>query len=139
MRCSPTWPIVDDRKLVLPHLSRFVRTQRTATAATIRIGEKLVQLYSTHLGTMGDLAPADRRDQLGAILTDAKRYSLVVIGGDMNDAGVGPAGPGQRLRLAHTTRTGHHTTRPAGSHLLQGSRYSSAEDIRHRPRRARRE
>jgi endonuclease/exonuclease/phosphatase family metal-dependent hydrolase len=83
------WPIVEDRKLVLPHVSRFVQTQRIATAATIRIGERLVQLYSIHLGTMSDLAPAARRDQLGAILTDARRYSHVVIGGDMNDAGVG--------------------------------------------------
>src|SRR5918995_2458134 len=30
------WPIVEDAKIVLPHLSRFVRTQRTATAATIQ-------------------------------------------------------------------------------------------------------
>jgi endonuclease/exonuclease/phosphatase (EEP) superfamily protein YafD len=32
------WPIVEDQKIVLPHVSRFVRTQRTATAATIRGG-----------------------------------------------------------------------------------------------------
>jgi endonuclease/exonuclease/phosphatase family metal-dependent hydrolase len=83
------WPIVEDRKLVLPHVSRFVRTQRTATAATIRVGDVLVRVYSTHLGTMGDLAPAARRDQLGAILADAERYPRVVIGGDMNDAAVG--------------------------------------------------
>jgi endonuclease/exonuclease/phosphatase (EEP) superfamily protein YafD len=30
------WPIVEDGKIVLPHISRFSRTQRTATAATIR-------------------------------------------------------------------------------------------------------
>jgi endonuclease/exonuclease/phosphatase family metal-dependent hydrolase len=83
------WPIVEDRKIVLPHISRFVRTQRTATAATIRVGQNLVRVYSTHLGTMGDLSPAARRDQLRAILADAEQYSRVVIGGDMNDAGVG--------------------------------------------------
>jgi endonuclease/exonuclease/phosphatase family metal-dependent hydrolase len=83
------WPIVEDRKIVLPHVSRFVRTQRTATAATIRVGHVLVRVYSTHLGTMGDLAPAARRDQLRAILADAERYPRVVIGGDMNDAAVG--------------------------------------------------
>ena len=83
------WSIVEDRKIVLPHLSRFVRTQRTATAATIRVGQALVRVYSTHLGTMGDLAPAARRDQLRAILTDAEHYPHAVIGGDMNDAGVG--------------------------------------------------
>jgi endonuclease/exonuclease/phosphatase family metal-dependent hydrolase len=83
------WPIVQDQKIVLPHVSRFVRTQRTATAATIRVGCSLVRVYSTHLGTMGDLAPAARRDQLRAILADAEHYPRVVIGGDMNDAVVG--------------------------------------------------
>jgi endonuclease/exonuclease/phosphatase family metal-dependent hydrolase len=83
------WPIVEDRKIVLPHVSRFVRTQRTATAATIRVGQELVRVYSTHLGTMGDLAPAARRDQLRAIIADAKHYPRVVIGGDMNDVSVG--------------------------------------------------
>jgi endonuclease/exonuclease/phosphatase family metal-dependent hydrolase len=38
---------------------------------------------------MTDLAPAGRRDQLRAILADAAHYSRVVIGGDMNDEGVG--------------------------------------------------
>ena len=83
------WPIVEDRKIVLPHVSRFVSTQRTATAATIRVGQMLLRVYSTHLGTMGDLAPAARRDQLRAILADAERYPRVVIGGDMNDVAVG--------------------------------------------------
>jgi endonuclease/exonuclease/phosphatase family metal-dependent hydrolase len=83
------WPIVEDRKIVLPHVSRFVRTQRTATAATIRVGQVLVRVYSTHLGTMGDLAPAARRDQLRAIIADAEHYPRVVIGGDMNDVAVG--------------------------------------------------
>ena len=83
------WPIVEDRKIVLPHVSRFVRTQRAATAATIRVGQVPVRVYSTHLGTMSDLAPAGRRDQLRAILADAEKYPRVVIGGDMNDEGVG--------------------------------------------------
>jgi endonuclease/exonuclease/phosphatase family metal-dependent hydrolase len=83
------WPIVADGKIVLPHVSRFSRTQRTATAATIRVGSRLVRIYSTHLGTMSDLAPVSRREQLQAVLADAGRYPRVVIGGDMNDEGVG--------------------------------------------------
>jgi endonuclease/exonuclease/phosphatase family metal-dependent hydrolase len=83
------WPIIDDKKIVLPHRSRFVGTQRTATAATLRVGQRQVRVYSTHLGTMGDLAPAARREQLAAVLADAEAYAHVVIGGDMNDAGVG--------------------------------------------------
>jgi endonuclease/exonuclease/phosphatase family metal-dependent hydrolase len=83
------WPIVGDGKIVLPHVSRFSRTQRTATVATIRVGSRLVRVYSTHLGTMSDVAPASRREQLQAILADAALYQRVVIGGDMNDEGVG--------------------------------------------------
>jgi len=83
------WPIVADGKVVLPHVSRFARTQRTATAVTIRVGSSLVRVYSTHLGTMTDLAPPSRREQLQAIIADARSYRRVVIGGDMNDEGVG--------------------------------------------------
>ncbi len=83
------WPIIDDKKIVLPHRSRFVGTQRTATGATLRVGSRLVRVYSTHLGTMGDVAPAARRDQIAAVLADAETYPYVIIGGDMNDAGVG--------------------------------------------------
>jgi len=82
------WPIVEDRKIILPHLSRFVRSQRAATAATIRIGDSLVRVYSLHLGTMAGLSPAARRDQLKAVLADAGRYPRVVLGGDLNDPGI---------------------------------------------------
>jgi endonuclease/exonuclease/phosphatase family metal-dependent hydrolase len=83
------WPIVDDKKILLPHHSRFARTQRTATAATIRVGRSMVRVYSTHLGTMTDVESAARRNQLRAILADAARFERVVLGGDMNDVSVG--------------------------------------------------
>jgi endonuclease/exonuclease/phosphatase family metal-dependent hydrolase len=83
------WPIVEDGKILLPHHGRFARTQRTATAATIRVGGSLIRVYSTHLGTMTDVEPASRRDQLRAILADAEQYPHVVLGGDMNDVSVG--------------------------------------------------
>jgi endonuclease/exonuclease/phosphatase family metal-dependent hydrolase len=83
------WPIVADQKIVLPHVSRFVRTQRAATAVTIRVGSRQVRIYSTHLGTPTDIAGGARRDQLRAILKDAASYPRVIVGGDMNDAGVG--------------------------------------------------
>jgi endonuclease/exonuclease/phosphatase family metal-dependent hydrolase len=103
------WPIVADRKVVLPHVSRFVRTQRIATAATIRVGGESVRVYSVHLGTMGDLAPAARRDQLQAILADADPYPRVIIGGDMNDAAVGRVA--RERGYAWPTERGPETTR----------------------------
>src|SRR4051794_2554280 len=82
------WPIVEDRKIVLPHLSRMTHSQRAATAATIRVGEALVRVYSLHLATMAGLSPAARRDQLQAVLADAGAYPRVVVGGDLNDPGI---------------------------------------------------
>jgi endonuclease/exonuclease/phosphatase family metal-dependent hydrolase len=103
------WPIVEDRKIVLPHLSRIVRTQRAATAATIRVGQWLVRVYSIHLGTLAGVAPAARRDQLRAVLADAARYPRVVIGGDMNDVAVGRIA--REIGYTWPTERGPNTTR----------------------------
>ena len=78
------WPIVEDAKVVLPHPSRYAGTHRIATAATIRVGERSVRVYSTHLGTLADVGRTGRRAQMRAIIDDAKRYDVAVIGGDMN-------------------------------------------------------
>jgi endonuclease/exonuclease/phosphatase family metal-dependent hydrolase len=83
------WPIVDDAKLILPHPSRYARTRRTATSATVRVGASQIRVYSTHLGTFADIGDAARRDQLRFIFTDAAEHRFVVIGGDLNDALVG--------------------------------------------------
>ena len=83
------WPIEDDAKLILPHRSRFGGTHRIATAATLRIGRRAVRVYSTHFGTIADVGPGSRRDQLAAIIRDAERFDAVIIGGDMNSGTVG--------------------------------------------------
>ncbi len=103
------WPVVEDKKIVLPHVSRFVGTQRTATVATILVGRDSVRVYSTHLGTMSDVAPAARRAQLLALLDDASAYPRVIIGGDMNDAAVGQVATARGYLWP--TRRGPPTTR----------------------------
>lgn len=84
------WPMVADTRLVLPHHSHTTLTQRTATAATIRVGHRLIRVYSVHLGTLGDIGPGERRDQMEQVIRDAMQHPHVIIGGDMNSAGVGP-------------------------------------------------
>ena len=103
------WPIVDDAKLVLPHPSRYARTHRIATAATLRIGRSWVRVYSTHLGTVADIGSGRRREQLRAILADAARHPLVVIGGDLNEASIGRVA--EEAGYAWPTRDGPRTTR----------------------------
>jgi endonuclease/exonuclease/phosphatase family metal-dependent hydrolase len=83
------WPIVADAKLMLPNRSRYSNTLRTATAATVRIGNTLVRAYSTHLGTYADVDSESRAEQLRAVIADAEPFDHVVIAGDMNEPGVG--------------------------------------------------
>ena len=84
------WPIVEDAKITLPHASRYAKTHRIATAATIDYGDTTrVRIYSTHLGTLADIGGGAREDQLRAILKDAERYPLAIVAGDMNSGDIG--------------------------------------------------
>ena len=83
------WPIVADQKILLPHLARFERTRRIATAATVAVRGVPLRVYSVHLGTRFEIGPGSRRDQVRAILADAATYPRVVISGDMNSHGIG--------------------------------------------------
>ncbi len=83
------WPITDDAKLILPSRSRYAKTQRIATAATIRIEDQRIRVYSTHFGTPADLGWKGRVAQLRGILDNASQYPLVIIGGDMNSQDIG--------------------------------------------------
>ena len=83
------WPIVADEKVVLPHLARFWRSERIATAATIAVRGVPLRVYSVHLGTRVEIGPGARRDQVRAILANAAAYPRVVVSGDMNSRGIG--------------------------------------------------
>lgn len=78
------WPIVADRKLVLPHLARGRRTQRIAVAATVRAPGGPLRVYCVHLATMVGNGPAERRQQLSIVLADADSFPAVLIAGDFN-------------------------------------------------------
>jgi endonuclease/exonuclease/phosphatase family metal-dependent hydrolase len=83
------WPIINDSKLILAGRSRYAKTQRIATAATIRIGDRTIRVYSTHFGTPADLGWKGRVKQLSGILDDAAAYPMAIIGGDMNSRDIG--------------------------------------------------
>ena len=83
------WPVVEDAKLILPSRSRYAKTQRIATAATIDVNGRRLRVYSTHFGTPADLGWEGRVAQLRFILDDAARYPRVLVGGDMNSADIG--------------------------------------------------
>ncbi len=102
------WPIVADQKIILPHLARFEHIEREAVAATILVAGTRLRVYSTHLGTIVDEGFGSRRDQMRAILADARRFPRVVIGGDLNSHGVGSLALGEGY--AWPTEHGPHTT-----------------------------
>jgi endonuclease/exonuclease/phosphatase family metal-dependent hydrolase len=83
------WPIVEDAKLILPSKSRYAKTQRIATAASVKVGSEIVRVYSTHFGTPADLGREGRAAQLRAIMDDAASHARVIIGGDMNSKDIG--------------------------------------------------
>ena len=78
------WPIIADRKIILPHLARVRSSQRVAVAATVMTDRGPVRVYSVHLATLIGNGPAARRDQLSTVLADADSFPTVLIGGDFN-------------------------------------------------------
>jgi endonuclease/exonuclease/phosphatase family metal-dependent hydrolase len=83
------WPLRDDRKLVLPYLSRFRDMQRIAVSATAATPLGPVRVYSVHLETPGGIAGVNRQRQAAAVIRDAEPYPRVIVAGDMNSRAVG--------------------------------------------------
>jgi len=85
------WRIVDEKKVILPHVGRLHRTQRIAVAGTILVGCERVRAYSVHLATSVEMGPKKRRDQIRAVIADADAggYDRVIVGGDLNSRFMG--------------------------------------------------
>jgi endonuclease/exonuclease/phosphatase family metal-dependent hydrolase len=79
------WPIEEARKLLLPHESRAIAQRRIAVAATVDVGGRRVRAYSVHVETMLRMSARNRRDQIQAVIDDARGWTgPVVIAGDLN-------------------------------------------------------
>jgi endonuclease/exonuclease/phosphatase family metal-dependent hydrolase len=82
------WPMLDGRKVVLPHAHRFRRLRRAAVAATIDTPIGAVRVYGVHLETALGATDRSRSDQARAVLADATSWSgPIIIAGDFNGAG----------------------------------------------------
>jgi endonuclease/exonuclease/phosphatase family metal-dependent hydrolase len=84
------WPLLEPRKLVLPHASRIKGGRRAVTIATVDRGADRYRVYSVHLPSPLGVSGAQRRDQVQVILADvaiAPDPALVV--GDFNTREVG--------------------------------------------------
>jgi endonuclease/exonuclease/phosphatase family metal-dependent hydrolase len=82
------WPIEDDRKLILPHTSWQLGTQRIAVLGTVRIGGERVLVVAPHLGTVVEIFPWGQRDQARALLDATDTFNHVIVAGDFNTGGL---------------------------------------------------
>jgi len=76
------WSIIDDEKIILPNLSTRSR-QRIAVGATLQIEDKLVKVFSLHMGIF--VKPSERKKRVRTILeTVAPSIDYCIVGGDFN-------------------------------------------------------
>jgi endonuclease/exonuclease/phosphatase family metal-dependent hydrolase len=79
------FPLLEDRKIVLPERNRFRDMQRVALAATVSIAGTPVRFYCLHLDTLSGIEGPQRRHQVEAVLADAAAYPRVIVAGDLNN------------------------------------------------------
>lgn len=83
------WPIAERWKVRLPHFARVTRHARSVVGASVVIGGRRVRVYSVHFGTLLGLSGSQRREQLQAVVDDARGSpDPVILGGDFNSKGL---------------------------------------------------
>lgn len=84
------WPLVEPRKVLLPHGARGTGLRRAAVGATlVRAGRRL-RVYSVHLPSPFGISGGERRDEVRTLLADAADSpDPVIIAGDLNSHGLG--------------------------------------------------
>jgi endonuclease/exonuclease/phosphatase family metal-dependent hydrolase len=84
------WPLVEPRKVLLPHGARGTGLRRAAIGATLMRGDERIRVYSVHLPAPFGVSGAGRRDEVATLLADAAdSRDPVVIAGDLNSHGLG--------------------------------------------------
>ena len=104
------WPLVEPRKLVLPHGARGSGLRRSATIATVVRGASRIRAYSVHLPSPLAISGGSRKHELRVLAEDASASAApVVILGDFNSHG--KVAELERAGFAWLTRTLGDTTR----------------------------
>ncbi len=107
------WPLVEARKIVLPHRARITGLQRVVTVVTLQRGADRLRVYSVHLPSPMGISAASRRDQIDLLMTDASGSpDPVIIAGDFNTEEAGEAFV--RAGFVWPTRDLQATTRAFG-------------------------
>jgi endonuclease/exonuclease/phosphatase family metal-dependent hydrolase len=110
------WPLVSDKKLILPHKSPTDGRIRIAVQATVATPLGHLSAYSVHTETPW-LGPRARLEQAGAVLADARASGLPSLaGGDFNTGD-----PGSVEQTVDLFRSGGFTWATSGAGDTSGS------------------
>jgi endonuclease/exonuclease/phosphatase family metal-dependent hydrolase len=121
------WPLSDPQKLILPGLHPLTRQQRTATRATVRVGDRDILVYAAHL-EVATAPPSLRADQVKALLADIPNDAPhVIVGGDFNTVtGLGVTGLSDQFEEAYLD---HHSDGLGPTFTRFGLRPSATDHI----------
>jgi endonuclease/exonuclease/phosphatase family metal-dependent hydrolase len=128
------WPLVDPRKVILPHGARVSGLRRAATSAVVVRGGERIRVYSVHLPSPAAVSGGDRKEQLRVLAADADSAGMpVVIAGDFNSNGkveeLERAGFDWLTRAIGPTRPVHFLRDLHYDHILaRGLRLAAARD-----------
>jgi endonuclease/exonuclease/phosphatase (EEP) superfamily protein YafD len=91
------WPLLSDRKVLLPHYDPYVHSRRAAVLAVVELAGQRAVVASTHVATLGTGLGArlDQSDALCDALEAAAAESgatLRFVGGDFNTPDLGAGG-----------------------------------------------
>ncbi|HZL85928.1 MAG TPA: endonuclease/exonuclease/phosphatase family protein [Candidatus Krumholzibacteria bacterium] len=86
------WPLIEARKIVMPHRSRITGLQRVVTVVTLQRGAGRWRVYSVHLPSPVGISGESRREEIDLLVKDASSSpDPVIIAGDFNSEDAGEA------------------------------------------------
>jgi endonuclease/exonuclease/phosphatase family metal-dependent hydrolase len=84
------WPLIEPRKVMLPHGARGTGLRRAAVGATLLVRGRRIRAYAVHLPAPFGVSGDNLRDEVETLLGDAAASpDPVVIAGDLNSHGLG--------------------------------------------------
>jgi len=84
------WPLVEPRKVLLPHGARGTGLRRAAVGATLLRAGRRIRVYAVHLPAPFGVSGSGRREQVEVLLAEAAGSTdPVIIAGDLNSHGLG--------------------------------------------------
>jgi len=82
------WPVMADRKLILPYAGVH-GMQRIAVSAALEVRGQRVDAWAVHFGTMREILPHQQAAQARAVVEASDHEGPAVVAGDLNRKGVG--------------------------------------------------